>query len=433
MSKKIMFQKATRIEGNANVEIEIEDDRIKTARFLVHEFRGFEGFMRGLRVEYVPHMISRICGLCSCSHQVASVNAIEEALAVEAPSSVKALRTILVLGEWINSHALSYFFLTMPDFLGASAGIFELMEKHPDITRKAFNLRKAGLRIVEILGKRTSHPVTIGIGRFNITPSPTDLGEIRLIALEVKKQALNLIRQIDGMHLHTQKISFPHDQEIHFVAYDGATANDTFSVYTLNGETQLRFTREEFLDNISEMRTDWTLAKFPYLTKFGFPAGIMLVGPLSRSYQENSPLTDPELNDFYLIHLLRDRASLTLESYDACRLLEIYWAAKKILSLLDDVDLKQMHCEADVKASGQGTGVLEAPRGLLMHNYLVHQGRIERMRLLVATQFNNAYINLLLRDIAERHFDGEKISLEGEQLIGRCVRIFDPCLSCATH
>jgi coenzyme F420-reducing hydrogenase alpha subunit len=433
MSKKILFQKATRIEGNANVQIEIEDDRIKTARFLVHEFRGFEGFMRGLRVEYVPHMISRICGLCSCSHQVASVNAIEEALAVETPPSVKALRDILVLGEWINSHALSYFFLTMPDFLGASAGIFELIEKHPDIAREAFSLRKAGLRIVEILGKRTSHPVTIGIGRFNIAPSPSELEEIRRIALEVKTQALNLIRQIGGMHLHTQKISFPHDQEIHFVAYDSATANDTFSVNNLNGEIQLRFTREEFLDNISEMRTDWTLAKFPYLTKFGFPAGIMLVGPLSRSYQENSPLNDPELNHLDLIHLLRDRASLTLESYDACRLLEIHWAAKKILSLLDNVDLKLMQCDVDIKASGQGTGVLEAPRGLLMHNYLVHQGRIERIRLLVATQFNNAYINLLLRDIAERHFDGEKISTEGEQLIGRCVRIFDPCLSCATH
>ena len=131
--------------------------------------------------------------------------------------------------------------------------------------------------------------------------------------------------------------------------------------------------------------------------------------------------------------MLHDRKSLTLESYDACRLLEIYWAAKRILRLLDKVDLSRMSAEVDMKASGQGIGVLEAPRGILMHSYLVNQGKIERMRLLVATQFNNAYINLLLRDLAEKHLDGDSVSPEGEKLIGRCVRIFDPCLSCATH
>ena len=92
-----------------------------------------------------------------------------------------------------------------------------------------------------------------------------------------------------------------------------------------------------------------------------------------------------------------------------------------------------MRVDADLKASGHGIGVLEAPRGILMHSYLVNQGKIERMRLMVATQFNNAYINLLLRDIAEKHLNGDSISPEGERLIGRCVRIFDPCLSCATH
>jgi NAD-reducing hydrogenase large subunit len=187
------------------------------------------------------------------------------------------------------------------------------------------------------------------------------------------------------------------------------------------------------MDNISELRADWTLAKFPYLTKLGFPAGIMLVGPLSRSFQENGFLHDKDLSNLELAALLRDRTSLTLESYDACRLLEIYSAAKKILHLLDEVDLSQMSAEVDLKSSGQGIGVLEAPRGILMHSYLVNQGKIERMRLMVATQFNNAYINLLLRDLAERHLDGDSISPEGERLIGRCVRIFDPCLSCATH
>jgi coenzyme F420-reducing hydrogenase alpha subunit len=223
------------------------------------------------------------------------------------------------------------------------------------------------------------------------------------------------------------------DQQINFVAYDGSPEKDWFCVYDQNGNLNLQFNREEFLDNISELRADWTLAKFPYLTKFGFPAGIMLVGPLSRSFLESSPLNDPELAKFDLVDLIRDRTSLSLEDYDACRLLEIFWAAKKILSLLEEVDLKHMNVDVDLKVSGQGIGVIEAPRGILMHRYLVNQGCIENMRLMVATQFNNAYINLFLRELAEKHLELESISEEGEKLIGRCVRIFDPCLSCATH
>jgi NAD-reducing hydrogenase large subunit len=433
MSKKILFQKATRIEGNANIHIEIEDGRIKTARFLVHEFRGFEAFLKGIRIDNVPHMVSRICGLCSSAHQVASIKAIEEALSVQTPRSVEALREILVLGEWINSHALSYFFLTMPDFVGASGGIFELMQTHPEITGEAFALRDAGLRIVRILGKRTSHPVTIGVGRFNIEPSADDLEEIRTIAGDVKARTLRLIQQIGEIPFLSKSISFPLEQQINFVAYDGNPGKDTFGIYSHTGQQQYSFSRNEFMNNISELRTDWTLAKFPYLTKLGFPAGIMLVGPLSRSFQESGPLYDPDLANLDLVRLLRDRKSLALEYYDACRLLEIFWAAKKILQLLENINLHQMSVETDLNASGQGFGVIEAPRGVLMHHYLIHQGRIERMRLMVATQFNNAYINLFLRDLAEKHLEGDSISKEGEKLISRCVRIFDPCLSCATH
>jgi coenzyme F420-reducing hydrogenase alpha subunit len=433
MSKKILFQKATRIEGNANVHIEIEDGRIKSARFLVHEFRGFERFMRGRRVEYVPHMVSRICGLCSNSHQVASIMAIEDALAVHTPRSLQALREIIVLGEWINSHALSYFFLTMPDFVGASGGIFELMKSNPEITKEAFALRQAGLRIVQLLGKRASHPVAMGVGRFLIQPTSADLEEVKRIAEEVKEKTSRLIDKVGSIHISQKRITFPLDQQINFVAYDGRPGQGVFCVYDRTSELISYFNNEEFEDNISEIRTEWTFAKFPYLTKFGFPSGIMLVGPLSRSFLKKGPLGEPELNDFELTQHLRDRSSLSLESYDACRLLEIFWAARRISSLLEEIDLSQLNAEVDFEGSGQGIGVLEAPRGILLHSYLINQGCIERMRLLVATQFNNAFINLLLRDLSERYLEGENISSEGERLIGRCVRIFDPCLSCATH
>jgi coenzyme F420-reducing hydrogenase alpha subunit len=433
MSKKVFLQKATRIEGNANVHIEIEGGRVKAARLLVHEFRGFESFLRGRRVEYVPHMVSRVCGLCSNAHQVASIKAIEDALGIQTPRSVEALREIMVLGEWINSHALSYFFLTMPDFIGASGGIFELMKKNPEITSEAFALRDAGLHIVKLLGKRTAHPVTMGIGRFLCPPTADEMKEVGRIAEEVKERTHSLIEKVGKIHHHQKDISFPLDQQINFIAYDGNPRQDVFCVYNKNGGIVSCFNRKEFEENVSEMRAEWTLAKFPYLTRFGFPDGIMLAGPLSRSFMKGGLLDDPEIMNFELTHRLRDRTSLTPESYDTCRLLEIFWAAKRIISLLDEVELSQMQAKSGLDESGQGVGVVEAPRGTLMHSYLINKGCIERMRLFVATQFNNAFINLLLRDIAEKHVIGEGISAEGERLIGRCIRIFDPCLSCATH
>jgi coenzyme F420-reducing hydrogenase alpha subunit len=432
MNKEIVLKKATRIEGNANIYIEVEDGHVKAARFVVQEFRGFERFMQGRRVEFVPQLISRICGLCCTAHQVASLKAIEDALAIEVPPSVDALREIAVLGEWISSHALSYFFLTMPDFVGVSGGVLELMDSQPEITGEAFALRKAGLRIVEVLGKRAVHPLAMGVGRFLVPPTAADLNEVRGIAAEVKDRTARLITQLDKTHHPQKRIVFPQDQQVNLLVYDGRGRN-MFRAYSKRGRVTAEFSRDEFEDNISEMRAEWTFAKFPYLTRYGFPEGIMLVGPLSRSFKEGGVLDDPELVNFDLTEQVRDRALLSLESFDTCRLLEIFWAAKRVLTLVDEVDLSRLSTEVDPEVSGQGFGVLEAPRGVLMHSYLVNRGCIERMRLLVATQFNNAFINLLIKDLAERHLKDNSLSQEGERLIGRCIRIFDPCLSCATH
>jgi NAD-reducing hydrogenase large subunit len=434
MSETVLLKKATRIEGNADIHIQIQDGRVEAARFMVQDFRGFEKMTQGKGVESVPHMVSRICGLCSTAHQVAGFRAIEDALGIQAPPAVDKLRQIAVWGEWIASHALSYFFLTLPDALGTARGAFDLMQDHPDVAGDAFHLRKSGNRIVEIVGKRPVHSVALGVGRFSILPTADDLDEIRRIAAEVKEIAFRLIASLDAQVQRQTHFPFPVGHTVNFLTYGGQPGQERFKAYNKGGEFVAEFDRATFSDRVSEMRVDWSLAKFPYLTDVGFPAGILLVGPLSRLFQEGGILDDPELADFCLTQWLRDPAALHLDYLDECRLLEIFWAAKQILTNLDEVDLAQMTIDgADLAGSGRGIGVVEAPRGVLVHNYLVSRGTIERMRLLVATQFNNAYINLVLRDLAERHVKSNGITKEGERIIARCVRVFDPCLTCATH
>jgi coenzyme F420-reducing hydrogenase alpha subunit len=436
MSGKIILQKATRIEGNANVAIDVEDGRVKSARFLVYDFRGFEKFLQGHRLDQIPSLVSRICGLCSVAHQVAGCEAIEDALEIRVPASVRRLREIMVLAEWISSHSLSYFFLTLPDFMGAKGGFFELMSTQPEVAQEAYDIRKAGQRIIQLVGKRATHPVSLGIGGFLMAPSTAELESVREIAAELKNRTAKLIIQAEPFNNLKPEISFPLDQQLNFLTCDAWSEERKFQVFDRQGELQASFRHDEFSDNVSEMRVEWSFAKFPYLTSFGFPRGILLVGPLARAFQAGGPLQDQELREFPLAQHLADPAARTLESFDFCRLLEIFWAAKRILARLEEVEhdeLQKRAAPADYEGSGQGIGVLEAPRGTLMHKFIVDQGLLERAKLLVATQFNNTYINLLIQDLAEKHLDGDKLSPQGERLIGRCIRLFDPCLSCATH
>jgi coenzyme F420-reducing hydrogenase alpha subunit len=401
---------------------------------MVQDFRGFEKMAQGKAVSSVPHMISRICGLCSTAHQVAGFRAVEDALGIQVPASVRKLRQIAVWGEWIASHALSYFFLTLPDVLGAGMGVFDLMQEHPEVARDAFFLRKSGQRIAEIVGKRSVHAVALGIGGFNSIPTAEELDEIRRIAKDVKALCGRLVAALDVRERGEAHIPFPVGHSVSFLAYGGDSGQDRFRVYDREGQLREEFDRETFGDHVSEMRADWSLAKFPYLSDLGFPDGILLVGPLSRLFLEDGVLSDPELSSLALAELLSDASALQLDFLDECRLLEVYWAAKQILRYVDEVDLAQMAADGmDLAGSGWGIGVVEAPRGVLVHSYAVNGGVLERMRLLVATQFNNAYINLVLRDLAERHLDGDGLTPEGDALIARCVRAFDPCLTCATH
>jgi len=433
MSKTILLQKATRIEGNANIHIETEDGRIRAARFMVHEFRGFESFLKGRRVEYVPQLVSRICGLCSVAHQVACINALEDALGIEAAPAVRALRETAVLGEWISSHALSYFFLTMPDQVGSERGVFGLMDQYPEIISEAFELRQAGLEIARLIGKRAMHPVALGVGRFLMAPTNEEIDRIRGVAGWVRDKAAEFIVKLEKAYPSRQRITFPEDIGVNFVAYDSGSDSGQFKVFDRTGGLSALFGRDEFDENIAEMRADWSLAKIPYLHRLGFPEGIMLVGPLSRSFLDGGFLNDPEVLSFQFSQQLLDRTRLSFDSYDVCRLLEIFWAAKRILMLLEPIDAPPIDREPNLEASGQGIGVLEAPRGVLMHKYLINQGIVESCRLLVATQFNNAYINLSITDLAQKHVNHAGLSSEGERLIGRCIRLLDPCLSCATH
>jgi coenzyme F420-reducing hydrogenase alpha subunit len=237
---------------------------------------------------------------------------------------VDRLRQIAVWGEWIASHALSYFFLTLPDTLSTGTGVFDLMQEHPDIARDAFALRRAGDRIVEIVGKRPVHPVALGVGRFSILPTAADLAEIRRIVSEVKELSGQLIGRLAQRFEREARFPFPVGHHVNLFAYDGRPGQGRFKIIDRSGQVTAESDRDTLSEHVSEMRVDGSLAKFPYLTELAFPHGTLLVGPLSRLYLGGGVLDDPELENFELTRWLRDPATLFLDHLDECRLLEIF-------------------------------------------------------------------------------------------------------------
>lgn len=435
MKRQILLKKATRIEGNASIQIEIDQNRVQSARFMVEDFRGFEKLCQGKAVAFIPAIVSRICGLCCMAHQAASVRAIEDALAISVPETVVRLRQAAVYGEWIASHAISYFFLTQPDMLGTGQGIFGLIQKVPRVAEVAFSIQKAGSRIVEMLGGRSVHPIAMQVGGMSALPSREDLHEIVSIAQRVSGQVRSILSDLEQRSIPERAIAFPEHSRVNFLCWDESSgSNHRFNIYGLDGGRESTFDVSVFEEHVSEMRADWSFAKFPYLSRLGFPDGIFHVGPLARAFSHDCAINMKELQNYAIIDRAKASRGIHIEHIDVMRLAEIYWAAVRIKALLEDLDPSGIDTDAvSVFESGKGIGVVEAPRGVLVHSYTINKGRIERLKLLVATQFNNPLINFIIKDLAERHIEEGALSEIGQQAIGRCIRLFDPCLTCATH
>ena len=164
MGQRIVIDPVTRIEGHAKITLHLDDQgEVSDARFHVIEFRGFEKFCEGRSFREMPGITSRICGICPVSHLLTSAKAGDDLLAVEIPEGAVRLRRLLNLGQIVQSHALSFFHLSSPDFLlgydsdPAKRNVFGLIEENPEIARRGIRLRKFGQEVIETLAGTKIH------------------------------------------------------------------------------------------------------------------------------------------------------------------------------------------------------------------------------------------------------------------------------------
>jgi NAD-reducing hydrogenase large subunit len=396
----------------------------------------------------MPSITARICGICPVSHLLASVKACDAIMAVRIPETASKLRELLHFGQFVQSHALSFFHLSSPDLLlgfdsdPAQRNVLGVLAQHPDIARDGIALRKFGQQIVERLAKERIHPSWTVPGGVN---APLAAEARDLILLELP-QAKAIARRAIALWKATVD-RFPEE-----IASFGNAPTMYAGMVDARGNLQiydgcLRFVdaggqtvadqvpANQYADYIGEASLATSYLKAPYYQPLGFPNGVYRVGPLARLNacdRCGTPEADTELAEF------RQRYGRIVQSafhYHYARLIEIVYALERIETLLADPLILETHVRARAGVNAlEGVGMIEAPRGTLIHHYKVsEQGAITWANLIVATGHNNLAMNRSVEQVAMRFIDGNNLQEGMLNRVQAVVRAYDPCLSCSTH
>ncbi len=448
MSQRIVIDPVTRIEGHAKISIFLDDEgQVSDARFHVTEYRGFEKFCEGRPFWEMPGITARICGICPISHVLASAKAGDGILAVQISPTANKLRRMMNLGQITQSHALSFFHLSSPDFLlgfdsdPATRNVFGLIKADPELARRGIRLRQFGQDVISHLGGSKIHPAwaTPGGVRTPLTEEAREDIRRRLPeAFETTKIALDLFKKLLKQFGREAQIfgNFP-SLYMGLVGPNGVWEHHDGTLRFVDAARNIiadNLAAQDYQSYIGEAVEPWSYLKFPYYKPMGYPDGCYRVGPLARLNvcdHMGTPLADAELQEF------RGKSGAVNSSfmYHYARLIEILCSLENIERLLDDPDIMGDRLRADAGVNQlESVGVSEAPRGTLFHHYKVDRhGRLEFVNLIISTGQNNVAMNRTVAQIARHYIRGPKVE---EGLLNRVeagIRCFDPCLSCSTH
>ncbi len=447
--KRITIEPVSRIEGHAKIDIQFDDQgHVAGTQFHVTQVRGFEKFTEGRPFYEMPGITARICGICPISHLLASSKACDAIMAVRIPPAARKLRQLIHFAQIVQSHALSFFYLSAPDFLlgmdsdAASRNILGVIAANPELARDGIELRKFGLLIVEGLAQERVHPSWVVPGGVAAPLSSTIRDRILSELPAAHAIAERTLRFFKGtLDEYKEEIEFfgsaPTmyaglvDRKGNLELYDGglrfrSTAGDII-------EDQIA--AEDYAQWIGEASLRESYLKAPFFKPQGFPAGVYRVGPLARLNAADScgtPHAEAEFKEFH------QRFGTMVHSaflYHYARLIEIVYALEKIEMLLSDPQILDTHVRAGAGVNAlEGVGMIEAPRGTLIHHYKVNEeGAITWANLIVATGHNNLAIGRSVQQVAEHFIDGAKLNEGMLNRVSAVVRAYDPCLSCSTH
>jgi F420-non-reducing hydrogenase large subunit len=441
MSRQIVIDPVTRIEGHASVVIDVDESgRVFGAMFKVLDFRGFEAFLQGMQVEMMPTLTARICGTCPVTHHLAASRAVDKVFGAAVPRPAELLRRILNLGALVSSHAVHFFALAGPDLLmgleadPAERNILGMVKRHPGMSKSALRLRTIGQSIVELVGGRGTHPVASVPGGMAAPLNPEDAKKLRDLVDEGLALGQKLYTAAEAILASRQELLHSLPLETNYLGTVGDGALDFYQGdlrLMMSDGSQHDFSEDGWASRISESAVDHSYGK-PVSIDVAGELVSYRVGPLARlncADRIDTPLAGAELEKFRQVF---GRICHQTAAYHTARMIELLHGLEKLKELVADEEILSHDVKAELGSPRNATSHVEAPRGVLFHDYQVDcNGIVTGANLLVATQQNLAAIDSTIRMSAERYLDQpDDVLLNGVEFGIRC---YDPCLSCATH
>ena len=461
MSRRITVDPITRLEGHGKIDIILNDQgTVDHAYFQVPELRGFEQFAKGRPAEDMPQITSRICGVCPTAHHMAATKALDALYRVDPPPAAKKVRELLYSIFYVEDHALHFFYLAGPDFVvgptapKAERNILGVLGKVGLETGKEVIAMRKQLRdlMTKAMGKAI-HPVfglPGGVSKpiakedqqafIDAAERAVDFGKFSLKLFEdvvlSNKQLVDHVTSETYAHRTYYMGMVDSANKVNF--YDGM-----LRVVAPDGKEKTRFASDDYLDHIAEHVEPWSYIKFSFLKQVGWhgfkdgaDSGVFAVAPLARlnaSEGMATPLAQQAYEKFYSV-LGGKPVHFTLATNWA-RLVEMLYAAERMKELANDPDIVNPDVRTiPTETPTEGVGVVEAPRGTLIHHYKTDErGLITAANLIVATQNNSARIALSVDKAAKGVITNGNIDDGVLNLIEMAFRAYDPCHGCGTH
>jgi coenzyme F420-reducing hydrogenase alpha subunit len=422
--KRIDVHHLTRVEGHGNIVVRIAaDGTVEQCRWEVSEApRFFEAMLLGRDYQDVHHITSRICGICSIGHQVASLQATEQALNIRVSEQTLALRKLALHAENLQSHLLHIGFLALPDYMGVPSTL-HLAETHREEVLNLIACRRMSNEFSRLVCGRTTHPQRFVPGGFARLPSMDDLHQLRVLLAEslpglgrVIDLCASLRDRVPAFERETEYIALaaPSEYPLYW-GHIGSSMDDRRPV-----DQYEQMTREYL---VRQSTAKWTRNK----------AESFMVGALSRFNLNHAQLTEGARKAAEVLGLAAPCHNPFLITL--AQLVECVHSVEDSLFLVDGLLSRGLRHEATTKVklqAGRGASAVEVPRGILFHAYEYdEQGRVVSADCVIPTNQNHANIQKDMEALTPR-LSGLPES-EIERLLSMLVRAYDPCISCSTH
>jgi len=470
MTRRISIDPVTRLEGHGKIEIFLDEaGNVANTYFQVPELRGFEQFCVGRLAEEMPVITNRICGVCPEAHHLAASKALDALFDVEPPPAARKIRELLYMAFFVTDHTTHFYALGGPDFIvgpdapPAERNILGVIRKVGiDVGKAVIACRARNHHVIQMLGGRGIHPVAGVPGGWSKSVTEAERAEIAAIArqnLEFALFSLQVFEEIvlknpvylelvtSDVYLHRTYSMGTVDPQNRVNFYDGL-----IRVVDPEGAEFAKYHPRDYAEHLAERVEPWTYLKVPYLKKVGWKgyvdgadSGVYSATPLSRLNVSDGMPTPRAQEQFEAIHAAFGSTRTAGGRYRPihhrlathwARLIELLYAAERMIELADDPEITSPEVRRiPERIVGVGIGSVEAPRGTLTHHYVSDErGVLRQVNLIVGTTNNYAPMTMSIRRAAERLITAGRIVEEG--LLNRiemAFRLYDPCLSCATH